>query len=162
MYACSPPPQNASRVVVTVAGRVIADTRAALTLREAHYPPVFYIPSVVFRSDTAIYGDLPWKIARSKVKASLGAAVTYVGTRPLPFNTRSGEIFTLDASLNFAWRDIGVGVTAQNLTNNQYRLGEYDYVSNFRSQPNPPNPMREFTAGPPLGVFGNLTVRFGS
>ena len=142
------------------------DESTNLTVVRATYDdtgaPVFYIPSVVFRSDTAIYGDLPWKIARSKVKASLGAAVTYVGTRPLPFNTRSGEIFTLDASLNFAWRDVGVGVTAQNLTNNQYRLGEYDYVSNFRSQPNPPNPMREFTAGPPLGVFGNLTVRFGS
>lgn len=36
--------RNPSRVVVTVAGRIIADTRNALTLREAHYPPVFYIP----------------------------------------------------------------------------------------------------------------------
>ncbi|WP_341314799.1 DUF427 domain-containing protein [Paraburkholderia sp. IMGN_8] len=33
-----------ARVVVTVAGRVIADTRDALTLREASYPPVYYIP----------------------------------------------------------------------------------------------------------------------
>ena len=32
------------RVVVKVADRVIADTRDALTLREASYPPVFYIP----------------------------------------------------------------------------------------------------------------------
>ena len=32
------------RVVVSVAGRIIADTRDALTLREAHYPPVQYIP----------------------------------------------------------------------------------------------------------------------
>jgi uncharacterized protein (DUF427 family) len=32
------------RVVVTLAGRVIADSRAALTLREASYPPVQYIP----------------------------------------------------------------------------------------------------------------------
>jgi uncharacterized protein (DUF427 family) len=30
--------------VVTVAGTIIADTRAALTLREASYPPVQYIP----------------------------------------------------------------------------------------------------------------------
>jgi uncharacterized protein (DUF427 family) len=29
---------------VTVAGRVVANTRAALTLREASYAPVFYIP----------------------------------------------------------------------------------------------------------------------
>lgn len=35
---------NPSRIVVTVAGRVIADTRSALTLREASYPPVLYIP----------------------------------------------------------------------------------------------------------------------
>ena len=32
------------RVVVTMAGKVIADTRHALTLREATYPPVHYIP----------------------------------------------------------------------------------------------------------------------
>ncbi|MGE8472371.1 MAG: DUF427 domain-containing protein, partial [Paraburkholderia hospita] len=36
--------RNPSRVVVTVAGHIIADTRNALTLREANYPPVFYIP----------------------------------------------------------------------------------------------------------------------
>src|ERR1700731_4560474 len=33
-----------SRVVVKVGGKVIADTRDALTLREASYPPVQYIP----------------------------------------------------------------------------------------------------------------------
>ena len=36
--------RNAHRIVVVVAGRVVADTRAALTLREASYPPVQYIP----------------------------------------------------------------------------------------------------------------------
>jgi uncharacterized protein (DUF427 family) len=36
--------RNASRVVVKVAGRVVADTWNALTLREASYPPVQYIP----------------------------------------------------------------------------------------------------------------------
>lgn len=35
---------NTGRVVVSVAGHVIAETRAALTLREASYPPVQYIP----------------------------------------------------------------------------------------------------------------------
>jgi uncharacterized protein (DUF427 family) len=32
------------RITVTVAGRRIADTRAALVLQEAAYPPVHYIP----------------------------------------------------------------------------------------------------------------------
>ena len=35
---------NPARVVVSLGGRVIADTRAALTLREATYPPVQYVP----------------------------------------------------------------------------------------------------------------------
>jgi uncharacterized protein (DUF427 family) len=32
------------RVVVRVAGRVIADSTSALTVREADYPPVHYLP----------------------------------------------------------------------------------------------------------------------
>jgi uncharacterized protein (DUF427 family) len=36
--------RNDKRVIVTVGGRVIADTRNALTLRESKYPPVQYIP----------------------------------------------------------------------------------------------------------------------
>jgi uncharacterized protein (DUF427 family) len=35
---------NLKRVVVTVGGKVIANTRSALTLREACYPAVQYIP----------------------------------------------------------------------------------------------------------------------
>jgi uncharacterized protein (DUF427 family) len=36
--------RNPARIVVSVAGGVIADTRHALTLREANYAPVQYIP----------------------------------------------------------------------------------------------------------------------
>jgi uncharacterized protein (DUF427 family) len=36
--------RNPNRVVVTVASRVVADTRDALTLREAGHPAVHYIP----------------------------------------------------------------------------------------------------------------------
>lgn len=36
--------RNAQRVVVRVGDRVIADSGAVLTLREADYPPVHYIP----------------------------------------------------------------------------------------------------------------------
>ncbi len=52
---------NPDRVVVSVAGRVIADTRDALTLREATYPAVQYIPrkdvdmALLQRTDHATY-----------------------------------------------------------------------------------------------------------
>jgi|SRR5277367_3704698 len=36
--------RNRSRVVVKIAGRVVADAQDALTLREASYAPVHYIP----------------------------------------------------------------------------------------------------------------------
>ena len=36
--------RNPRRLTVTLAGHVIADTIQALTLREASYPPVQYIP----------------------------------------------------------------------------------------------------------------------
>ena len=36
--------RNPDRVTVTAAGRVLADTRDALILREADYPPVQYVP----------------------------------------------------------------------------------------------------------------------
>src|ERR1700745_4258844 len=35
---------NPARVTVTVAGRIVADTRRALTLNESSYRPVQYIP----------------------------------------------------------------------------------------------------------------------
>jgi uncharacterized protein (DUF427 family) len=52
---------NESRVVVTVGGKIIADTREALTLREAAYPPIQYIPrrdvdmAALSRTDHATY-----------------------------------------------------------------------------------------------------------
>lgn len=35
---------NPARIVVTVAGQTVADTTESLTMREAAYPPVHYIP----------------------------------------------------------------------------------------------------------------------
>ena len=53
--------RHAGRVVVSVAGRIVADTRNALTLREASYPAVQYIPrsdvdmSLLERTEHATY-----------------------------------------------------------------------------------------------------------
>ena len=52
---------SASRVRVMSAGRVVADTRAALTLRESDYPAVQYVPrgdvdmSLLVRTDNHTY-----------------------------------------------------------------------------------------------------------
>ncbi len=70
--------RNPDRVVVTLAGQVIADTRSALTLREAAYPPVHYIPRVdvdmtlLARTDHATY--CPYKGACSYFSIPSGGA----------------------------------------------------------------------------------------
>jgi uncharacterized protein (DUF427 family) len=53
--------RNPSRIVVSVDGTTIADTQDALTLREANYPAVQYIPrkdvdmALLSRTDNASY-----------------------------------------------------------------------------------------------------------
>ena len=70
--------RNPNRVVVTVAGRVIANTREALTLREAAYPAVQYIPrqdvdmTLLQRTDHATY--CPYKGDCSYFSIPLGGA----------------------------------------------------------------------------------------
>lgn len=67
---------NSRRVVVTLGGKVIADTRDALTLREASYPPVQYIPrrdvdmAMLARTDHATY--CPYKGEASYFSIPLG------------------------------------------------------------------------------------------
>src|SRR3977135_979562 len=79
--------RNPARVVVSVAGRVVADTRNALTLREAAYPPIQSIPgagcvfSQLERTDYVTYcpykGDCNYYSVPARGKNSVNALWTY-------------------------------------------------------------------------------------
>jgi len=79
--------RNPARVVVSVAGAAVADTRNALTLREAAYPPVQYIPgedvdfSQLERTDYATYcpykGDCNYYSVPAGGKKSVNAVWSY-------------------------------------------------------------------------------------
>ena len=78
---------NPSRVVVSIAGRIIADSRRALTLREGNYPAVQYIPrqdvdmSLLQRTDHATYcpykGDCAYYSIPLGGERSVNAVWTY-------------------------------------------------------------------------------------
>jgi uncharacterized protein (DUF427 family) len=78
---------NSNRIVVTVAGRVVADTLDALTLREASYAPVHYIPrkdvdmTLLARTEHQTYcpykGDCAYFSAPSGGERSANAVWTY-------------------------------------------------------------------------------------
>ena len=83
---------NPARVRVEVAGRVIADTTRALTLQEAAYPPVQYIPredvdmAQLQRTDHASYcpykGDCSYFSIPAGGERSANAVWSY--ERPYP------------------------------------------------------------------------------
>jgi hypothetical protein len=142
------------------------DASANLTLVRATYDDtnllVAYIPGSVLRSDTAVFHDLPVQLLGKPIAATLGVGITYVGPRPLPYGQDSGEIFTLDAQATLSWTHYQVGIICTNLFDSQYRLGEYNFASDFHSQPQPTLvPERMFTAGAPRGIFGTFAVNFG-
>jgi uncharacterized protein (DUF427 family) len=98
--------RNPARVVVSVAGRVIADTRNALTLREADYSPVQYIPredvdlSQLERTDHATYcpykGDCNYYSVPAGGKKSVNAVWTYEDPYPAVAQIRQHVAFYPD------------------------------------------------------------------
>jgi uncharacterized protein (DUF427 family) len=97
---------NRARVVVSVAGRVIADTRNALVLREAEYPPVQYIPredvdfSQLERTDHTTYcpykGDCSYYSVPAGEKKSVNAVWTYEDPYPAVARIREHVAFYPD------------------------------------------------------------------
>jgi uncharacterized protein (DUF427 family) len=79
------------RVVVSVAGRTIADTRDALTLREAAYPAVQYIPrrdvdmSLLERTDHASFCPYKGDAAYFSIPAGGARSGNAVWTYEAPF-----------------------------------------------------------------------------
>ncbi|WP_321816898.1 MULTISPECIES: DUF427 domain-containing protein [unclassified Paraburkholderia] len=79
--------RNPARIVVKVAGQTIADTRHALTLREANYPGVLYIPrddadmTLLSRTDHTTYcpykGDCSYYTINPGGDRSINAVWTY-------------------------------------------------------------------------------------
>lgn len=124
-----------------------------------------YVPDLVLRADGAVHGELPWgknKLAGHALRASLGVGFTYVGPRPLPYGSRSDTIATLDAGATLGWWFIDLAVTTQNLLDLRYRLGEYNYASDFHSQPFPTLvPVRHFSAGAPRTVLFSVSLNYG-
>jgi uncharacterized protein (DUF427 family) len=72
--------QNAHRVLVRYAGRVIADTKRALTLKEASYPAVLYIPrddvAMAVLEKTAHATHCPYKGDASYYSIKVGGATS--------------------------------------------------------------------------------------
>lgn len=124
-----------------------------------------YVPDHVFRLDGSLFGEVPFQKLRIRGKAfrgNLATGITYVAPRPLPQGEFSNPIFTVDLNATLGIWLFEVGFIATNLLDNQYRLGEYNYESDFHSQAFPTLvPVRHFSAGSPRSLFFTMAVNFG-
>jgi iron complex outermembrane receptor protein len=122
-----------------------------------------YIPDLVLRARAVAFGELPWRIAHEAVFASAGYGVSYVGRRPLPYGQVSDIIFLSDASVNLDWTIFTASLSALNLFDAKYRLGEYNYPSNFQKLLPAPTlaPERSFTAGAPREIMLTVGLTLG-
>lgn len=97
---------NPSHIVVKLGGRVIADTHDALTLREASYPPVQYIPrkdvnmSLLERTDHESHcpykGDASYYSIPGGGERSKNAIWTYETPNPAVANIKGYMAFYPD------------------------------------------------------------------
>jgi uncharacterized protein (DUF427 family) len=82
---------NPSRVTVVAGGKVIADTRSALTLREASYPAVEYIPrrdvdmTALTRSEHQTYCPYKGDASYFSIPAGGDRSINAVWTYETPF-----------------------------------------------------------------------------
>jgi uncharacterized protein (DUF427 family) len=82
---------NSARVTVSVAGHIIADTRQALTLKEASYRPVQYIPrkdvdmTLLERSDHQTYCPYKGDCAYYSIPVGGHRSVNAVWTYETPY-----------------------------------------------------------------------------
>jgi TonB family protein len=123
-----------------------------------------YIPSWVARFDGALFKQVPGLHVLGQplhARASLG--VSYISPRALLFGEQGAAVFVTDAACAVAVGAVELGVVLQNLFDSQYRLSEYNYVSEFRQNAAAPNllPVRHFAAGAPRSVLFTLTLRSG-
>ncbi|HVY29609.1 MAG TPA: TonB family protein [Polyangiaceae bacterium] len=134
------------------------DLAANLTLVRATFDDshlaIPYAPGLVARVDGVLFGRLPLGTS-----GSIGTGISYVGRRPLPYEELSATTFLVDLAASLRWRAVTLGVTTTNLFDRRYRLGEYNYVSDFHSQDYPTLvAARHFTAGEPRAIYGTLAV----
>jgi iron complex outermembrane recepter protein len=129
-----------------------------------------YIPDVIVRGDAAAFHNLPWMLDGLPIRGVVGYGVSYVGRRALPYGEFGDITFVSDASAALAWSVFTVKLSAQNLFNSEYKLGEYNYASSFcvpgsgcPGRPAEPTlaPERSFTAGAPRVVMLSLSATLG-
>ena len=125
-----------------------------------------YVAPFVLRADLGLRERL-FDLDGVPFRGRIGAGVSVLSSRPLPYGEQSEPVGLLDASAGIEWHGIDLGVDVYNATNSRYASVEYAFASDwqdptFTNQPGGLTsrlPARHFTAGQPLTVMVQLGVQ---
>ncbi len=138
--------------------RSATDAPETLFTRDAG-DTVPFVPPWVGRIDAAIHGT-PIRIWDHPVELRAALGFSFISARPLLYGQTGENIAVTDASVSARYRWAELSLSVQNVFDQRYRLGEYNFASEFDRNAPAPNllAVRHFTAGPPFGAFLTLTV----
>jgi TonB family protein len=117
-----------------------------------------YVPPVVARVD--IGARRTWmQLGGEALRSRLGAGLSYLSKRPLPFGGHAQPVALLDAGASLGWGPLELGIDVFNLLDVEYAAVEFNFPSDWN--PDAPRrrvPERHTAAGPPLSWMASLEV----
>ena len=138
----------------------LTTTRAVFTASGGTYSEgdlLPYVPQIVLQSDIAVTPELG-RLGAHAVTSKLGAGLTYLGRRPLPYAEMGHDVFTVDTTLALRWGPVAAQFDVFNLLDAEYYDGEFVYASSWNGEASLV-PSRHVTVGAPrswlftLGLF---------
>lgn len=119
-----------------------------------------YFAPLVTRVDVGWERPVTWAwLSDTGATFSVGAGLTLLGPRPLPFDERSRTVFLADAYTAVRRGEFGLRLEVKNALDARWRDGEFVYSSRFDPESVPSLvPARHFTAGSPRMASLTLEV----
>lgn len=153
-YAAQPAPWFVSSASLTYTRATFKET--AGDYRAGDLVP--YVPQMVVRSDLAWTPHIT-ELGGRGVTGRLGAGMTFLDARPLPYGLQGHDVFLLDLTASMRVGEVQLSLDVFNLLDAGWYDGEFVYASNF-SQGSAPSlvPLRHVTVGAPRTVFGTLAL----
>ncbi len=117
-----------------------------------------YVPPVVIRGDFGYRRTLA-RVGRHDLVGRLGAGVTALSARPLPYRQWAAPVALVDVGASLRFHVLEFGFDIYNLTNSRYAALEYMFTSDWANRDVPSLvPARHTAAGAPRVVMANLTL----
>ncbi|HEY6880042.1 MAG TPA: TonB-dependent receptor [Polyangiales bacterium] len=117
-----------------------------------------YAPQIVSRADVAV-SPVVWEWSGRALRPQLGAGLSYLGRRPLPYAQLGHHILLVDAQASLRFGELGLSLRAFNLLDAKWYDGEFLFASNWDpGQGASLVPMRHVTVGAPRTFFASVEV----